>query len=84
MPGIILRIKPDAAPPMLKRCKMAHGEAAWKPSPAISLRMDVIQSFLERTLPKNDVENMEKYFFDSIGDIDYSLQRTQKVTPTDT
>ena len=61
-----VRINPDSAPPMLKRCKMINGEAAWGPSATFSSRMDVIQNFLERTLLRSDVANMERYFFDSV------------------
>ena len=80
MPGVVVRINPDSAPPMLKRCKMKNGEAAWRPSATFSSRMDVIQNFLERTLLRSDVANMERYFFDSVGgDTDPKLQRTQEV-----
>ena len=80
MPGVVVRINPDSAPPMLKRCKMKNGEAAWGPSATFSSRMDVIQNFLERTLLRSDVANMERYFFDSVGgDTDPKLQRTQEV-----
>ena len=79
MPGIVLRVNPDSDPPMLKRCKMTNGEAAWGPSATFSSRMDVIQNFLEYTLPRSDVVNMERYFFDSVDDTDPNLQLIREV-----
>ena len=76
MPGVILRINPDIAPPMLTRCKMASGEAAWKGSPAFSSRMDVIQNFLERTLRRVDaVEALEVYRWGSLDGTYFVLQK---------
>jgi len=66
VPGVAVRINPDSAPPMLKRCKMINGEAARRPSATFSSRMDAIQNFPERTLLRSDVANMERYFFDSV------------------
>ena len=76
VPGLILRINPDIAPPMLKRCKMASGEAAWKGSPAFLSRMDVIQNFLESTLLRDDaVDGLEVYRWGSLDGIDLVLQK---------
>jgi hypothetical protein len=68
LPGIVIRVNPDAAP-MLKRRKLANGEAAWAKTETFDEIMDEIQEFLTRTLRREDVRDVERYSVAALGDL---------------
>jgi hypothetical protein len=54
---------------MMKRRKLANGEAAWAKTETFDEIMDEIQEFLTRTLGREDVRDVERYRVAALGDL---------------
>jgi len=68
LPGVVLRVNPDAAP-MLKRRKLKCGEMSWAATDSFAPIMDEVRVFLEWVLKRVTVSDVEKYSISQIGDL---------------